>query len=184
MGEFSTMQLTRLSCSSRLELERDLTQGLSQAREGAQGRGLSRNSKEVRDGGREVMACFSKLERLLLDRSRAARKGRELKDEPGQRMDARRVWVTVSLVRLGGRWEVDRQASLPFEMVNSFSPSNPLNSSVVLRPLQERWWEVQEQGRFDGRDTEQEELLFCFGEQRPGRRANKRGSSIILKKIN
>ena len=139
MGEFSTMHSTRLSCSSRLELDRDLTQGLSQAREGAQGSGLSRNSKEVREGGREVMACFSKLERLLLDRSREVRKGRELKEEePGQRMDARWVWVTVSLVRLGGRWEVDRQASLPFEMVNSFTPSNPLNSSVVLRPLQER----------------------------------------------
>lgn len=39
---------------------------------------------------------------------------------------------------------------------------------------------MQEQGRFDGRETEQEELLFCFGEERPGRRANKRGISIIL----
>lgn len=178
MGEFSTMQPTRLSCCSRLE-ERDLTQGLSQAREGAQGRGLSRNSNEVRDGGREVMACLSMWERLLLDRSRKAREGRALKDDPGQRMEARRVWVTVSLVRVGGRWEVERQASLPFEMVNSLTPSNPLSSSVVLRREQERWWEVQEQGRFGGREGQ--ELLFCLGEERPGsNKVNKRGSNTIL----
>ena len=185
MGEFSTMQPTRLSCCSRLD-ERDRTQGLSQAREGAQGRGLSRNSKEVRDGGREVMACLSKLERLLLDRSRKASLGRELKDDPGQRIEARWVWVTVSLVRVGGRWEVERQVSLPFEIDNSLNPFNPLSSSVVLRPEQDRRWEVQEQGRFEGREGQ--ELLFwgegrtgMSGEERPGRSANRRGSNTILK---
>ena len=172
MGEFSTIQPTRLSCCSRLE-GRDLTQGLSQARVGAQGRGLSRNSNEVREGGREVMACLSKLERLLLDRSRKAREGRELKVSPGQRMVARRVWVAVNFVRVEGRWEMERHASLPFEMVNSPTPSKPRSSSVVLRPLQERWWSMQEQGRFGGRDW-QEELLFCSGEEKLGRSANKR----------
>ena len=182
MGEFSTMQLTRLSCSSRLELERDLTQGLSQAREGAQGRGLSRNSKEVRDGGREVMASFSKLERLLLDRSRKARKGSELKDDPGQRIDVRWVWVTVSLVREVGRWEVDRHASLPLVIVNVLTPSNPLRFSVVLRPEQESCCEVQVQGRFEGR-KEQSLTFFWVGEERAGRSANKRGSSNILRNV-
>ena len=67
-------------------------------------------------------------------------------------MEARRVWETVSLVRVGGRFEVERQASLPFEMVNSLTPSNPPSSSVVLRPEQVRELrEVQEQGRFGGR---------------------------------
>ena len=91
------------------------------------------------------------------------------------------MWVTVSLVRVAGRWEVERQASLPLEMVNSLTPSNPLSSSVVLRPLQERWWEEQEQGRFGGREGQ--ELLFCLlGEERTGsNKTNKRGSNTILK---
>lgn len=177
-GESSTMHSTRLSWFWRVEA-RVSSQGMIQAREGEQGKGLSRNSKEAREGGREVMASLSKLERLLLDRSRKARKGSELKDDPGQRIEVRWVWVTVSLVREVGRWEVDRHASLPLVIVNVLTPSNPLRFSVVLRPEQESCCEVQVQGRFEGRE-EQSLTFFWVGEERAGRSANKRGSSNIL----
>ena len=151
IGEFSTIHWTRLSCCSRL-VERDRTQVFNQVREGAQGKELSRNSKEVREAGREVMESLSRLAMLLLDRSSRVRCGSELKDDPGQRIEVRPLCLTVSLVRLEGRWEVVRQARFPLVTVTSSTPSSSLRWSVLFKPEQEIWLEVQVQGKLRGRE--------------------------------